>query len=315
MNEDDLLLLQARIGDEHLGQRLRTQVDRTLRILGQGRARFHFEHIPLFIQAIDLALRVSFLYPVGRRNALAFAVREHGVPMQDLPPAFDNLRILQLTDLHLDGYQGLGQKLAEAIDGLHFDACVLTGDFRFHDTGQYEHLAAELDALLPALDCRFGVYGILGNHDFIEMVPMLEARGVHMLLNEAVPLTIDGTSLWVVGLDDAHLYGLHDLDRGLADVPPDAPRVLLVHSPEIIPEAADQGFGLYLCGHTHGGQFCLPGGRAPYVNARCPREYTAGAWQYNGMVGYTSWGAGSSGVFARFFCPPEIVIHRLQAAD
>ena len=311
MDEHNLLKLRDRIGDEHLGQRLRAQVDRMVRVMGQGRARFHLEHIPLFDQIVDLTLRVSGLYPIGRRNALAFVLRENPVPMHGLPPSFDGLRILHLSDLHLDGCLGLGQRIAEAISGLDFDVCVLTGDFRFSDTGRYEHLAAELDGLAPALACRYGVYGVLGNHDFIEMTPLLEERGIRVLLNEAVTLTADTESLWLVGLDDAHLYGLHDFEKGLRDVPPGA-RVLLVHSPELIPEASKRGFGLYLTGHTHGGQFCLPGGWSPYINARCPRRYTAGPWQYNGMSGYTSQGTGSSGVFARFFCPPEIVIHELR---
>jgi predicted MPP superfamily phosphohydrolase len=56
----------------------------------------------------------------------------------------------------------------------------------------------------------------------------------------------------------------------------------------------------------------LPGGIPVLVNAKCARRYIAGVWQHNGMAGYTSRGVGSSGVFARFFCPPEIVIHVLR---
>ena len=92
-------------------------------------------------------------------------------------------------------------------------------------------------------------------------------------------------------------------------------RILLAHSPEVIPEASERGFCLYLTGHTHAGQICLPGGWPPMVNARCPRRYIAGAWTFNGMAGYTSRGTGSSGVFARFNCPPEVVIHILRTSS
>ena len=61
-------------------------------------------------------------------------------------------------------------------------------------------------------------------------------------------------------------------------------RILLAHSPEVIPEASERGFCLYLTGHTHAGQICLPGGWPPMVNARCPRRYIAGAWTFNGMA-------------------------------
>ncbi len=312
MDEHSLLALRERIGDEHLGRRMRGQVDRTVQLFGLERGGFHYENLPLFAHAVRLTLRVIGLYRRGRRNALALTVRENVVPMQGLPAPLDGLRILHLSDLHLDGYVGFGSHVAKAVSGLDFDACVLTGDFRFFDTGRYEHITAELEALMPALTCPLGIYGILGNHDFIEMVPMLEAAGVRMLLNEAVALTVGGASLWLVGLDDAHLYGVYDFEKGLRHVSPDGPRILLVHSPELIPEASARGFGLYLAGHTHGGQMCLPGGWPLLTNARCPRRYTAGAWQFNGMAGYTSLGTGSSGVFARFFCPPEIVIHVLK---
>ena len=127
--------------------------------------------------------------------------------------------------------------------------------------------------MLPLLcrkACRLGVYGILGNHDFIEMTPLLEVAGVRLLLNEAVRVTENGAALWQVGLDDAHFYGLHDFDKALRDVPPASRelRILLAHSPEAIPEASARGFHLYLTGHTYAGQICLPGGWPPMVNAR-----------------------------------------------
>jgi predicted MPP superfamily phosphohydrolase len=215
--------------------------------------------------------------------------------------------------LHLDGYPGLGKHIADKLADHAYDVAVLTGDYRFHTTGDSTHVTRELGDLVGALRerARHGVFGILGNHDFIEMVPVLESVGVQTLLNESVALQKNGASLWLVGLDDAHFYGAYDFDKALSGVSNGDARIALIHSPEIIPEASERGFALYLTGHTHGGQVCLPGGTAILANARCARQYLAGAWSYNGMRGYTSRGTGSSGVFARFFCPPEIVIHTL----
>lgn len=311
MDEHDLLALRQRLGDDHLGRRLRAQVDRSLRIKGQGRGGLHFENFSPLIRAVGLALRLTGLLGRAQRNALALTVHERTVPIRDLPPAFDGLRLLHLSDLHLDAYPGFGGRVAAALRGQQFDLAVLTGDFRFYDTGRYQQLDAELAALAPALACRFGAYGILGNHDFIEMAPLIERAGVRLLLNEAVALAAGDARLWLVGLDDAHFYGLHDFQKALTGVPATETRLLLVHSPEVIPEAAAHGFRLYLAGHTHGGQMCLPGGFAPYVNVRCARHQIVGAWHHGEMAGYTSAGVGSSGVFGRFFCPPEIVIHRL----
>ncbi|MGA7605160.1 MAG: metallophosphoesterase [Anaerolineales bacterium] len=218
-----------------------------------------------------------------------------------------------LTNLHLDGFPGLGNRVAQALAALSFDVCVLTGDYRFSDTGKYLYLKDELNALVPALKCRLGIYGILGNHDFIEMAPLIEAAGVQLQINESVALDSANEKLRLIGLDDAHLYGLHDFDKALQNTPDRAAKILLVHSPELIPEAAERDFDLYLTGHTHAGQFCLPGGYSILLNAHCARKYTAGSWHFNEMSGYTSAGVGSSGIFARFFYPREIVIHVLES--
>jgi predicted MPP superfamily phosphohydrolase len=312
MDEQDLLDLRQRLGDDHLGRRLRAQVDRSLRIKGQGRGGPHFENFSPMIQAVGLVLRLTGLLGRAQRNALALTVHERPVAIGGLPPAFNGLRVLHLSDLHLDGYPGFGGRIAAALRGQQFDLALLTGDFRFYDAGRYQQLAAELAALVPALACRLGAFGILGNHDFIEMAPLIERAGVRLLLNEAVALEMAGSRLWLVGLDDAHFYGLHDFAKAQQGIPAGEPRLLLVHSPEVIPEAAAHGFCLYLAGHTHGGQMCLPGGFAPYINVRCARSQMVGAWRLGKMAGYTSAGVGSSGVFGRFFCPPEIVIHQLM---
>jgi hypothetical protein len=67
-----------------------------------------------------------------------------------------------------------------------------------------------------------------------------------------------------------------------------------------------------LCGHTHAGQICLPGGLPLMCNARCPRAFCHGNWAYHGMSGYTSAGSGSCVVDVRLNCPPEITLHQLQ---
>ena len=79
-----------------------------------------------------------------------------------------------------------------------------------------------------------------------------------------------------------------------------------VHTPEMIPEAAQHGIDLYLCGHTHGGQICLPLIAPLLTQANCPRRYTRGAWRYGQVHGYTNTGAGASGVAVRFLCPPKL---------
>lgn len=303
--------MEARMGRPHLSGRLALQVDHSARFFGKGFGHFHWENIEILPQALGLFLRTFGLAQRGRSNTLDYEVVEHDLPVPGLPPAFHDFRILQLSDIHMDGIPDGGKRLMNIIKTLAFDLCVMTGDFRFQTYGAYDPCLRGMKRLAHSITCSFGILGILGNHDFLEMVPFLESYGIRMLLNETATIEKDGASLHIVGLDDAHFYGAHHLGKALHDLPQKDIKILLVHSPELIFEAARAGLHGYLCGHTHGGQICLPGGIPIVINAHCLRAYASGPWKYERMPGYTSRGTGSSGYPARFFCRPEITLHRL----
>jgi predicted MPP superfamily phosphohydrolase len=159
---------------------------------------------------------------------------------------------------------------------------------------------------------RGPVYGVLGNHDTVRMVPGLEEMGVRMLLNEAESFTRDGQTLHLAGVDDAHYYRVDNIEKAASGFAHEDFAILLSHTPEIYMQAAHAGFRLMLCGHTHGGQLCLPGGIPITLDSKLPRRYGAGAWEYRGMHGYTSVGAGTSVVPVRLNCLPEITLHHLH---
>jgi len=146
------------------------------------------------------------------------------------------------------------------------------------------------------------------------MVLDLEDMGIQLLLNEHVRLERDGAVIYLAGIDDPHYFRADNLEKAAEEIPVDVVSVLLAHSPEIYRHAAHAEFDVMLCGHTHGGQICLPGGLPLYLNASCPRRYCRGAWRYGRLHGYTSTGSGSSIVDVRLNCPPEITLHRLWRA-
>jgi uncharacterized protein len=188
---------------------------------------------------------------------------------------------------------------------------VMTGDYRFGIHGPCEQVYSRMWKILRSFRSRHGVLAILGNHDESDMAVELEGFGVRMLMNEAVKITQGGEGLWVVGVDDPHRYGCDDLEGALERVPPGAFKLLLAHSPELFSEAAQAEVDLYLCGHTHAGQICLPKIGAPLMNADCPPSYTSGRWRHGAMHGYTSAGVGCSLVPVRYNCPPEITVIEL----
>jgi hypothetical protein len=304
--------LEARTGRLHLQQRLGIEADREAWIFGQGIKFFHLENWYSIHRLIRLGLRLTLLHERARRNALDLQLRHHDVHLAGLPRAFNGFTILQLSDLHLDMNDEFAAVLSDRLSNLDYDLCVMTGDFRYLTFGSYDKTLAALARVRPKL--RDPVYGILGNHDTIRMVPAMEEMGVRMLLNESVDIERDGEIIHLVGVDDPHYYRTDNLDRACHGIDHDRISILLAHSPEIYRHAAHCGFDLLLCGHTHGGQICLPGGTPIIYDADCPRRYASGSWVYKGLAGYTSVGTGSSIVDVRLNCPPEITLHRLLCA-
>lgn len=159
------------------------------------------------------------------------------------------------------------------------------------------------------------IYGVLGNHDTIRMIPELEEIGIRMLLNECEMIERGNQRIHMAGIDDAHFYRADNIEKAASGIPSDEFSILLSHTPEIYRQAAHADFNLLLSGHTHGGQICLPGRIPITLDLVLPRHMGSGAWRYHGMIGYTSVGAGSSIVPVRFNCPPEITLHHLQSSD
>jgi predicted MPP superfamily phosphohydrolase len=310
MADVDYKQLEERLGRQLLAQRLKIQTHHVARLFGSGKVWFHIEHIRTLHRIIRNTLKAAGLYWRGHRNALAVRVNVQELPCPDLPEEFDGFRLLHISDTHIDGNPELIDILIRLIEPLKYDACVITGDFREGTFEDYEMPARRMVDLCRHI--KTGVFAILGNHDAIEMVSALEEGGIRMLLNEHVVLERGGATICLAGVDDPHYYETDNLDKALEGVPENSFKILLAHSPEIARKAAFAGINLYLCGHTHAGQICLPGGRPLLTNSKCPRKLHSGLWEFEGMTGYTSRGAGTSSVAVRFNCPPEITVHTLR---
>jgi uncharacterized protein len=307
---DILARLERRLGRVHARQRLGIERDYELRVFGGGINFFHLENWYSVHSVIRNSLKLTGLYWRGRRNAERVRIRRNAVTLPELPAGFDGFTILHITDMHVEMNPGAMRCLTELVDGLAYDLCVLTGDYRAQTFGAFE---ATLEGMARVRSRLKGpVYGVLGNHDTIRMVPGLEAMGISMLLNEAVTIERGDERIHLAGIDDAHYFRVDNIEKAASQIPHDEFSILLSHTPEIYRQAAHADFNLLLSGHTHGGQICLPGSIPITLDSVLPRRMGAGAWTYHGMSGYTSVGAGSCIVAVRLNCPPEITLHRLQ---
>jgi len=266
-------------------------------------------------QTIRWGLKATGLYRHARREFTTprLVHLEHRCPRW--PAAFDGLRILHLTDLHIDIDPGLIPAILAGIEGAECDLCVITGDFRnSHDTPRQEVLQLS-QRILEALPQP--VYGTLGNHDEVELAEPLEATGlIRLLMNEHVVLPFRGGQFTLAGIDDTFFHEAGDIPAAMAGAPTaqESPRILLAHGPDIVEEADRHQVAFTPCGHTHGGQICLPGGKPLLAIDKLPSHLLAGAWRAGDMIGYTSRGTGGCRVPVRLNCPAEITLHTLRPA-
>ena len=262
---------------------------------------------------------VPLLYLKGWGASAAWRLGVHGgvdvlrheveLPGRASPPA--RMRIVFASDFHA-GPTTDRRQLARATDAIAAerpDLLLLGGDFVSFRAVYVEELAERLGAIRASL----GTYGVLGNHDLrvnvASLVERLERRGVEILVNENVRLPSP--------FDDVHVCAFDDWGRGRPDprrafAGADGPRIVLAHSPSTLSVISDERFELMFCGHTHGGQIALPGGkvlyvpRGPYNRAYASGRFPAGADGRGTLL--VSRGIGCSTVPFRLFAPPDIIV-------
>jgi len=235
-----------------------------------------------------------------------FTVNEERIWLDALPEAFSGLRVVQISDIH-HGWFLSQEWLAQAVqqaNRLHADIVVLTGDFVTYSRANIEP-AAEI---LSRLRARYGVFAVLGNHDFrvgADAVTMaLRRQRIQVLRNQHITVQFGGASLYLAGVDD-YGYGA-DVRRAVRGIRRDAAIVLLAHNPRIISLASRHGVSLVLSGHTHGGQVNLPLLGTVYGRSPERLRYKIG-WDRLGTTQiYVSRGIGTIVLPWRLRCPAEI---------
>ena len=247
------------------------------------------------------ALRLTPLHRWGVRNALDLRLNELELTVAGLPPAFDGYRILHVSDTHFDVLPEAAEVAARLLSGLEIDLLALTGDIHGPPQHPLSLSVPPLARALSGVHVRDRRLAVLGNHDPVEMVEALKPLGFETLVNRSVALSRGADTIHVTGLDDVHSFYSPAAHRALHEQI-DGFRIALVHSAEMADHAAEAGCGLYLCGHTHGGQICWPGGRLVFSQlVRC-RHGASGVWRQGNMVGHTSNGLGVSPPTVRFNC-------------
>jgi len=294
---------------------------RRVRMEGSGRKhtplghrkRRHWDRFKVLVWLFGTGLKVIGLYGRGVRNALDIRLNRLELTFPALPPAFDGFRILHVSDLHVDALPEIMETALRTITCVDHDLCVLTGDYKRGFTGPFHHVMPALGDLASRICPAYGIHAVLGNHDTADMAEAMEELGIRVLVNESHSIEKDGAEIHLTGTDDVHYFYTDDARAALAQAPRGF-NIALVHSPELAHVAAENGFQLYLTGHTHGGQVCLPGSRPVVTHLVRHRAYASGLWRHHDMVGYTSTGLGVSALPVRFNSVGEIALIVLRRA-
>lgn len=245
------------------------------------------------------------------------AVERVEIPLQNLHPGLDGLRLVQLSDIHYrrDLPPGRLDRVLAKVVNLKPDLLVMTGDWVTYDAA---------DAITPAhaiaqLELPLGTYSILGNHDHwthaSTVTQAIRDANLNLLINDSVRILAGAGSIWLAGVDDVW-EDHHDLNAALVKVPAGEPVILLAHEPDYADTvAADGRVALQLSGHSHGGQVHLPILGSPVV-PYLGQKYVRGLYRPgNAMWLYTNRGIGTVQPAVRLNCRPEITEITLRAAS
>jgi predicted MPP superfamily phosphohydrolase len=243
-----------------------------------------------------------------------FEVTHLTIPIRDLPDGFQNFRIVQISDIHLEEFTEAFflERIVAHVNALNPDLVLITGDFvsRGPAALSVAYRAAGLCAeILSTIEAQR--FGILGNHDVVvgasHVIPPLEAHGTPVLVDSYYPLQRGRDVLWLCGTDDAGTNA-PDLSQTIP-AHPKAPVLLLCHEPDFADHVVQHPrfplIDLMLSGHSHGGQIRLPL-IGPLILPPMGQKYIEGMFQFDHMKLYVNRGIGTVGLPFRLNCPAEI---------
>jgi predicted MPP superfamily phosphohydrolase len=214
-------------------------------------------------------------------------------------------RLVQISDLHCDWRIRNEEKMVRIINELKPDIVVATGDYLNHRLG-LPHLRDSLNRL----DAPLGKFAVTGNQDtgWPPRLDLLDGTGFRWLDRETVSVTKGPDSLSISGLNFVRSHVPIDPIQAL---PRDRFNVFLFHTPDLIEDVSGPGVDLYLCGHTHGGQVCLPGYGALITFSKFGKKYESGLYRVGQTWLYVNRGLGLEprpGPQVRFLARPEIAV-------
>jgi uncharacterized protein len=281
------------------------------------------------ILVLLISLFLSYSYFIEPRR---FVVIEDTVQIPHFDQKLNGLRVLTISDIHTGSNYAPSERIefmVEQANAQNADLIVLLGDYVSESRWDREALSQpegsdrtelkipveEFSPILGRLQAKYGVYAIIGNHDWYhneeKIARLLREAGITVLQNEIATIEINDAPV--------HIWGIEDFWKNRA-VPTEAYDELrekrniiaLTHNPDSLLHTPD-GIAIMFAGHTHGGQLNWPifGPKAVFNDPR----FMDGHAVVDGKHVYVTSGVGTSVIPFRFRVPPEINVVTLMSAD
>jgi len=291
---------------------------------------------------VNLGLLTGGLVMTGFITGMAkwateFKIWRHKLSLDNLPEGLKGLKIVQISDMHLGSWPSKAslEEAVSMINDLKADLVLFTGDMVNYTSDE----ALPYEEILSKIKSRYGIYTVLGNHDYGDyigwdsdeakhknlrkLIDFYQSIGWHYLNNENDVIEINGNKIAVIGVENWSSYerfpSLGDLKKASMNTNNADLRLLLSHDPTHWEQVVSKEFPeieITFSGHTHGFQFGIDNNRMKWSPAKYLYKYWAGLYK-NQEIGsksqylYVNRGIGNIGYPGRIGILPEITFLEL----
>lgn len=262
-----------------------------------------------------LVIILYYLFKKAYKNTKDIVINKLTIDTDLSNNRYPKVKILQLSDLHLENISITPNELYEKLKNEHIDLIALTGDF-LDRKRTLPKLVPYLE-VLNQLNAKYGTYAVLGNHDYVlrtrdlqKLIDTLETYNCKVLRNKNELISVHGSWINIIGIDDFSTKR-SNIEASYAGIK-QGTNLVLTHDPNVILKMGGYHYDYLLSGHFHGGQICYPKAFHLVKMGKLPRmNMIKGLHHYDGKPFYINEGLGQTGVNIRIGSRPEITIHEL----